>query len=314
MAKYRDNLPQLNGDKFITDGGLETTLVFHEGYDLPEFAAFDLLKNEEGYELFNNYYSTYAAIARDYSLGLILDSFTWRASSIWGEKLGYSQEALADVNNKAIKLLQGIRNEYENERTKMVISACIGPRGDGYNPADLMTEEEAQRYHSIQIETFSKTQADFLSAATMTNIEEAIGLTRAANSAGMPVVISFTVETNGKLPSGQTLKEAIEKVDKATNIPPIYYMVNCAHPTHFEGELATDEPWVLRIRGIRANASNKSHAELDEAGEVDDGSPVELGRQYKELTDRLNHLNILGGCCGTDQRHIEEICKAWIGI
>jgi len=314
MAKYRANLPQLNGDKFITDGGLETTLVFHEGYDLPEFAAFDLLKNDEGYELFNNYYSTYAAIARDYSLGLILDSFTWRASSIWGEKLGYSQEALADVNNKAIKLLQGVRNEYENERTKMVISACIGPRGDGYNPAELMTVEEAQRYHSIQIETFSKTQADFLSAATMNNIEEAIGLTRAANSAGMPVVISFTVETNGKLPSGQTLKEAIEKVDKATNIPPIYYMVNCAHPTHFEGELATGESWVLRIRGIRANASTKSHAELDEAIELDDGSPVELGRQYKELTDRLNHLNVLGGCCGTDQRHIEEICRAWIGI
>ena len=314
MAKYRDNLPQLNGDKFITDGGLETTLVFHEGYGLPEFAAFDLLKKDDGYELFKNYYSIYAVIARDYSVGFVLDSFTWRASSIWGEKLGYSKQALEDVNDKAIKLLQDVRNEYENERTKMVISACIGPRGDGYNPADLMTEEEAQRYHSIQIETFSKTQADFVSAATINNIEEAIGLTRAANSAGMPVVISFTVETNGKLPSGQTLKEAIEKVDKATNIPPIYYMVNCAHPSHFDGELATGESWVKRIRGIRANASTKSHAELDGSEELDDGNPIELSRQCKELTDRLNHINVLGGCCGTDQRHIEEICKAWISI
>jgi len=313
MAKYRTNLPQLNGDKFLTDGGLETTLVFHQGHDLPEFAAFDLLKTDDGYGLFNKYYSTYAAIAKNHNVGFILDSFTWRASSIWGEKLGYSKNALADVNYKAIELLHDIRNKYENEKTKMVISGCIGPRGDGYNPTDLMNEEEAQRYHSIQIETFSKTQADFVSASTMNNVEEAIGLTRAAKSAGMPVVISFTVETDGKLPSGQTLKEAIEKVDKATNNTPVYYMVNCAHTSHFKGALVPGESWVQRIRGIRANASTKSHAELDEAGELDDGNPVKLGRQYKELTDRLHHLNVLGGCCGTDHRHIEEICKAWIG-
>ena len=273
-----------------------------------------MLKNEDGYDLFNKYYSTYAAIARDHSVGFILDSFTWRASSNWGEKLGYSKIALADVNYKAIELLQDVRNEYENEKTKMVISACVGPRGDGYNPADRMTEEEAQRYHTIQIETFSGTQADFVSASTMNNVEEAIGLARAAKSAGIPVVISFTVETDGKLPSGQPLKEAIEKVDAATNNIPVYYMVNCAHPTHFEGALAPDESWVQRIRGIRANASTKSHAELDEAEELDDGSPVELGRQYKELTDRFYHINVLRGCCGTDHRPIEEICKAWIGI
>jgi len=221
---------------------------------------------------------------------------------------------LAEVNHKAIELLQAVRKEHENENTKMVISACIGPRGDGYNPADSMTAEEAQRYHSIQIDTFSKTQADFVSASTMNNVAEAIGLTRAAESAGMPVVISFTVETNGKLPSGQTLKEAIEKVDKATDNTPVYYMVNCAHPTHFEGALAPGESWVKRIRGIRANASIKSHAELDEAEELDDGNPAEFGRQYKELTDRLHHINVLGGCCGTDQRHIQEISRAWIGV
>ena len=313
MAKYRTNLPQLNGGKFITDGGLETTLVFHEGHNLPEFAAFNLLKNDGGYEIFEKYYSTYAAIAIDHNIGLILESFTWRASSIWGEKLGYSKKALADVNRKAIELLHDVRNEYENEKTKMVIGGCIGPRGDGYNPDNLMSEEEAQCYHTIQIETFSNTQADFVSASTMNNAEEAIGLTRAAKAAGMPVVISFTVETDGKLPSGQALKEAIEKVDKATNATPAYYMVNCAHPTHFEGTLASGESWVQRIFGIRANASTKSHAELDEAEKLYDGNPVELGRKFKELTDRLHHLNVLGGCCGTDHRHIEEICKAWIG-
>jgi S-methylmethionine-dependent homocysteine/selenocysteine methylase len=247
-------------------------------------------------------------------LGFILESDTWRASSEWGKKLGYSKEALVDINRKAIELLQDIRTEYENEKSKMVISGCIGSQGDGYNPTDMMSEEEAERYHTVQIETFSETQADLVSAFTMTNTAEVIGLTRAAKSAGMPVVISFTVETDGKLPSGQTLKEAIEKVDKATNNTPVYYMVNCAHPTHFEGALAPGESWAQRIRGIRANASTKSHAELDGAEELDDGNPVELGRQCKELTDRLHHLNVLGGCCGTDHRHVEEICKAWIGI
>jgi len=314
MAKYRNNLPQLKGDIFLTDGGLETTLIFHDGLELPEFAAFDLLKNEDGRERLYKYYSTYAAIARDYKMGLILESVTWRASSGWGKKLGYSKEALADMNRKAIELLQDIRTEYENEKSKMVISGCIGSQGDGYNPADMMSEEEAERYHTVQIETFSETQADLVSAFTMTNTAEVIGLARAAKSAGMPVVISFTVETDGKLPSGQTLKEAIEKVDKETNNKPVYYMINCAHPTHFEGALASGESWVQRIRGIRANASTKSHAELDEVEEIDDGDPVELGREYKELTDRLHHLNVLGGCCGTDHRHVEEICKARIGI
>jgi S-methylmethionine-dependent homocysteine/selenocysteine methylase len=311
MAKYRNNLPQLYGDKFLTDGGLETILVFHEGYELPEFAAFVLLINDDGREWLYKYYSTYATIARDNKVGFILESDTWRASSEWGKKLGYSKEALVDINRKAIELLQDIRTEYENEKSKMVISGCIGSRGDGYNPTDRMSEQEAERYHTAQIETFSETQADLVSAFTMTNTAEVIGLTRAAKSASMPVVISFTVETDGKLPSGQTLKEAIEKVDKETNNTPAYYMINCAHPTHFEGALASGESWVQRIRGIRANASTKSHVELDGCEELDEGNPVELGHQYKELTGRLHHLNVLGGCCGTDHRHVEEICKAW---
>ena len=313
MAKYRTNLPQLNGDKFLADGGLETTLIFHEGLELPEFAACDLLKNGDGRVQLYKYYSAYAAIARDHKVGIVLESATWRTSSEWGKKLGYSKEVLVDMNHKAIDLLHDIRTEYENDKSKMVISGCIGSRGDGYNNSSMMSEEEAERYHTAQIETFSETQADLVSALTMTNTAEVIGLTRAAKSAGMPVVISFTVETDGKLPSGETLKEAIEEVDKATDNTPVYYMINCAHPTHFEETMASGESWVKRIRGIRANASAKSHADLDEAEELDDGNPVELARQCKELTERLHHLNVLGGCCGTDHRHIEEICKAWIG-
>lgn len=312
MTKYRKDLPQLTSDLFLTDGGLETTLIFHNGLELPYFAAFDLLKTGKGREHLYEYFSTYAHIARDHNVGIILESATWRASSDWGKKLDYSRESLADINHRAIELLQDIRNEYENEKNKIVISGCVGPRGDGYDLADIKSEEEAELYHRTQIETFSETNADLVTALTLTYAEEAIGLARAAKSAAMPIVISFTVETDGKLPSGQTLKDAIEEVDKATNNTPVYYMVNCAHPTHFEQELSAGEPWLQRLRGIRANASAKSHAELDEAVELDDGNPVELGSQYSKLRRRFRNLNVLGGCCGTDHRHIEEIFKACV--
>ncbi len=310
MQRYRNNLPQLSGDLFLTDGGIETTLIFHDGLDLPEFAAFDLLKDEEGFGALRRYFRTYAAIAAKYRVGFILESATWRASSDWGAKIGYSADDLKVKNQQAIELLNEIRAEYEDANTKFVISGCIGPRGDGYSPSEFMTEEEAERYHKVQIETFSDTNTDMVTAITMTYFEEAVGITRAAKSLGMPVVISFTVETDGKLPSGQSLKDAIQKVDEATSNYPAYYMINCAHPTHFENVLVENEPWLNRIRGLRANASALSHAELDEAEELDDGSPSELSSQYKELRNKLSNLNVLGGCCGTDHRHIEEIIKA----
>lgn len=310
MAKYRNELPQLSGGIFLTDGGIETTLVFHEGLDLPHFAAFHLLKDREGAAALRKYFRTYAAIAREYEVGFILEAPTWRANPDWFMKLGYADGALAEVNRQSIALLQDIRSEFENEKTKMVISGCIGPRGDGYIPASAMSEAEAQRYHLEQISAFSDAGADMVTAITMNYVEEAIGITRAARSAGMPVAISFTVETNGKLPTGQTLQDAIEKVDEATDNAPVYYMINCAHPTHFESTLATDESWVKRIRGLRANASTKSHTELNESTMLDVGEPVELGRQHRQLLSRLKNLTVFGGCCGTDHRHVEEICKS----
>ncbi|NEP09233.1 MAG: homocysteine S-methyltransferase family protein [Symploca sp. SIO2C1] len=314
MARYRNNLPQLSSDLFLTDGGMETTLIFHEGLDLPEFAAFDLLKNDKGYQALEKYFHTYATIAKNNEVGFILESATWRANPDWGTKLGYDDQALADMNRKAIALLHDIRAEYETEKTKMVISGCIGPRGDGYNPSEQMSETEAEQYHRQQIATFRDADADMVTAITMTYTEEAIGIVRAAKSVGMPVAISFTVETDGRLPTSQTLKDAIAQIDATTNNAPAYYMINCAHPTHFADVLVPGEPWLERIRGIRANASTKSHAELDESEELDDGNPEELGTQYHELKDRLKNLNILGGCCGTDHRHLEAISKACISM
>ena len=314
MARYRHHLPQLSGGLFLTDGGIETTLIFHEGLTLPYFAAFDLLKHDEGYAALQKYFRTYADIARRYGVGCILESATWRASPDWGTKLGYSTTELTELNRKAITLLHEIRDAYELGTTPIVISGCIGPRGDGYNPAALMTEEAAERYHTMQAQTFREMEADLVTAITMTYAAEAIGLTRAALAAQMPVVISFTVETDGRLPTGQTLREAIEQVDDATGRGPAYYMINCAHPTHFVGALTAGEPWLDRIRGVRANASTKSHAELDEAAELDDGNPEDLGRQYRELKGKLPQLNVMGGCCGTDHRHVEATCQACLPL
>ncbi|HEU5102858.1 MAG TPA: homocysteine S-methyltransferase family protein [Roseiflexaceae bacterium] len=310
MTKYRDQLPQLTGKLCLTDGGIETTLIFHEGLDLPEFAAFDLLKHAAGRAALQKYFRTYAALAQAYEVGFILESATWRANPDWGQKLGYSAGELADANRAAIDLLRGIRDQYETENTPMVISGCIGPRGDGYNPTAIMSADQAQHYHQIQIEVFKHSGADMVTAITMNYVEEAIGIARAAKLAGMPAAISFTVETDGKLPTGQTLQEAIEIVDEATGSAPAYYMINCAHPRHFEDALAAGEPWIERIYGLRANASTKSHAELNESAELDQGDPVELGREHRQLMGKLKNLCVLGGCCGTDHRHIEEIFKA----
>ena len=310
MATYRASLPQMAGGLFLTDGGIETTLIFHEGLDLPDFAAFHLLKTEEGQAALKKYFQTYTNLAKQFGSGLILESATWRASSNWGNKLGYTARELAEANRRAINLLEGMRKEQATDTLPMVISGCVGPRGDGYVPDNAMNEKQAEAYHRAQIETFADTNADMVCAITMNDCAEAVGVARAAANMNMPVAISFTVEIDGKLPTGQSLADAIAEVDDATLAYPAYYMINCAHPTHFEPTLAKDGAWLERIRGLRANASNKSHAELNEAADLDIGNPDELGGQYATLKSRLKQLNVMGGCCGTDHRHIEAIAKA----
>ena len=310
MSKYRQSLPQLTGDLFLTDGGIETTLIFHDGFDLPHFAAFDLFKRGEGRDALRRYFRTYASIAKAYGVGFILESATWRASPDWAAMLGYSGADLDAANREAVALLEEVRQEFETEESRMVVSGCVGPRGDGYAPESHMTVEEAETYHREQIGSFAKTAADMVTAITMTYVEEAIGIVRAAQAFGLPVVISFTTETDGRLPSGQSLRKAIETVDRVTGSAPAYYMINCAHPTHFQDALEAGETWVTRIRGLRSNASTLSHAELDEAEELDDGNPEELAQQHGHLKGNFGHINVFGGCCGTDHRHVEEICKA----
>jgi S-methylmethionine-dependent homocysteine/selenocysteine methylase len=307
----RTELPQLKGDLFLTDGGLETTLIFHRGRDLPEFAAFDLLKDETGIEELRRYYVSYLELAKEHDAGFVLESPTWRASPRWAEAIGYSASELDKANRRAIALMAELRDRYEGDVSPIVISGNIGPQDDGYDPKEKLSADQASHYHSTQIGTFADTEADMATALTMTYVDEAIGVTRAAQQAGLPVAISFTLETDGRLPSGQPLGEAIEDTDAATDAAPAYYMINCAHPTHFEDALDRNEQWARRIRGLRANASTRSHAELDEATQLDDGDPEDLGVRYAQLRDRLPELNVLGGCCGTDDRHVGRICRAW---
>lgn len=315
MAKYRSNLPQLGDKTFLTDSGLETTFIFHDKVDLPLMASITLHATDEGEQRLRDYFVRHIEIAKERNAGFVLESASWRASPDWGAKLGYSPADLIALNRKAIALLVALRGEHETPQCPMPISGNIGPRGDGYSPDRMMAGDEAMRYHAFQCDLFADTEADMISAFTMTHSGEAIGIARAASAVEMPVVISFTTETDGRLPSGETMREAIEKTDDVTSGAPAYYMINCAHPTHFVDALEKGESWVKRLRGLRANSSMRSHAELDNSPDLDIGDPVDLGRRYAHLRGALGtRFNILGGCCGTDHRHVKAIAEACLPL
>jgi S-methylmethionine-dependent homocysteine/selenocysteine methylase len=310
MGASTRGLPMLSGDLFLTDTGIETTLIFLDGFDLPAFAAFVLLDDEQGRARLQRYFSEHSAVAQRAGTGFVFESPTWRSNPDWGAEVGYEPAALDRVNRDAIRLLTEARDDARIPRERTAISGCIGPRSDGYHPANIMSPDEAQRYHDVQISTFADTNADLVTAVTMTNVPEAIGIVRAASAHDIPAVISFTLETDGVLPCGDALGDAITAVDDATDGGAAYFMVNCAHPTHFANVLDADAPWATRLRGVRANASRRSHAELDEATDLDDGNPTELAKEYADLRARMPSLNVFGGCCGTDLRHIEQVGAA----
>jgi len=310
MPKYRHNLPQLDSRKYyITDGGLETNLIFKYGINLPEFAAFTLLNDPVGESLIKDYFKHYVDLALRYGVGLQLESATWRASRSWGEKLGYTKDQLEQVNHKAIELLVNLRTAYETPDCPFIISGCIGPKSDGYITHGDTSISNSKMYHLDQIRSLSKTKADMVCACTIPEYKEATGIVLAAKEVDIPVAIGFTLEIDGRLPSGQSMREAIEFVDRETQNYVSYYMINCVHPTHIMNTLKRNESWKKRIQSIRVNASCKSHAELNEAATLDEGDIVNLGLQYAQLSALLPHLNVVGGCCGTDHRHVESIIK-----
>jgi S-methylmethionine-dependent homocysteine/selenocysteine methylase len=303
----------MTGQLILTDGGLETTLIFHEGVDLEHFAAFPLLDEAGGRDVLRAYFVPFLALAREHGAVFQLDTPTWRANRDWGARLGYDAAALDRVNRDAVAFAREVAAAYARD-VAVRVNGAIGPRGDGYVVGERMTADEATRYHADQVGSFAAAGADVVGAATMTYPEEAIGVARAAADAGIPALVSFTVETDGRLPDGTELGAAIAAVEAATGGSPEAYMINCAHPTHFAGVLGeADDACRARIAGLRANASRMSHEELDAAEELDAGDPLDLAERYVALRDQLPELAILGGCCGTDHRHVGAIASAWRG-
>ncbi|MEL6871243.1 MAG: homocysteine S-methyltransferase family protein [Pseudomonadota bacterium] len=305
MSTSQRPLPSAGGPLYLTDGGMETTLIFRQGFDLPEFSSLVMMTTPDKRAAVADYAETYFDIARKAGLGMVIETATWRASPDWTTRIGFHGLGdLADANRQAVELLADVRGKARYEAVDIIISGCIGPRGDGYDAGSIMSADEAEAYHAWQVGILSETSADVISGLTMTNIAEAIGLARAAKAAGCRSVISFTVETDGRLPTGDTLARAIAEVDAATHHAPAYYMVNCAHPIHLAGSLDLPAGLRQRLRGIRANASKCSHAELDAMETLDDGDPLELGGEMATICAANSNLRVFGGCCGTDDRHI----------
>lgn len=297
---------------YLTDGGLETSLIFHDQVDLPNFASFVELNSDDGRARLANYFGKYLDAAKEQETGFVLDTVTWRANAAWGAAMGMDHAAIGKTNEDAVAFALELREKWESDTFPIVINGAIGPSGDGYAIEDALTAEASQAIHSVQINALARSGVDLVTAVTMTHSGEAIGIVEAAKVAEVPIVVSFTVELDGNLPTGQSIGEAIAEVDAATDNGPVYYMINCAHPSHFEGALKRGETWMERIKGIRANASRMSHAELDDAETLDDGNPGELASDYQRLQDLLPNLKVLGGCCGTDHRHVSAIGHACV--
>jgi homocysteine S-methyltransferase len=297
----------------LTDGGLETVLVFHEGIDLPAFAAFPLLDTADGRDTLLRYHREFMRIAADAGAGYIHETPTWRANPAWGDELGYGPADLQRIAVDSVRLGASLRDEWTGAGS-FLISGCIGPRGDGYVPGTTMTPDEAAAFHRPQVRDLREAGADLVTSFTLSYADEGTGLVTAAAEAGAPVVVGFTLETDGRLPSGEALSDAIQSVDAATGAYASWFMINCAHPEHVLPGLDDEGPWTTRIGAVRANASRMTHAELDEAEVLDDGDPEDLARGYLDLARRLPGLRVVGGCCGTDARHVAAIGQAMVGV
>lgn len=306
--KYRDKLPQLNGHDVATQGGMETWLQYVDGFELQHFCFFDLLNNSKAVTALRDYHRKIIEAVIPHGFGILAEGLHYRASRDWGELLGYSREGLVEINFRGVEFYKELADEYESGDNPMPIGGVIGPRGDAYEIGKTPDAAEAEEYHSEQIQTLTDAGVDMITAATLSFVDEAIGIARAAKSAQIPIVLSFFTNSDGNLESGPTVREAIEAVDAATDSAPAYYMINCSHPLEFEPALEEAE-WTRRLGGFMPNAVASEKLSLCTLGHLEDGDPEELGHQMGSLARRFPHMTVWGGCCGTDSRHLGQICK-----
>jgi S-methylmethionine-dependent homocysteine/selenocysteine methylase len=294
----------LRAERYVTDGGMETDLIFHRGWDLPEFASFPLLDSQSGRDELHRYFDGYADVAHAAGAGFLVETATWRANPDHAAAIGYGPDDVVRISRDAVMFALEVADRHRERVADVLVGGVVGPRRDGYVSEAPTAPKDAEEYHRPQLEAFATAGADYAVAYTMTDPGEAIGVVRAARSVGLPVAISFTVETDGLLPSGDTLAAAIAHVDDMA--PPDHFLVNCAHPVHIAAGL-DDGRWTERIVGVRPNSSRLSHAELDAATELDEGDRDELSASHRSIAGMLPSLRIVGGCCGTDARHVAAL-------
>ncbi|MCH9663117.1 MAG: homocysteine S-methyltransferase family protein [Gammaproteobacteria bacterium] len=302
--------PYGSGEVFLTEGGSETEIMYRHGFELPEFAMFPLLDNPKAVTIMRDMYCAQLDVAAEYGLSFLLTGLDYRASPDWGGKLGYSPQSLADANIAAIHFLRDIAKDYKGQIPRLLIGGILGPRGDAYNLNASITTESAEDYHAVQLETLKTAGVDFASALTFNNVPEAVGAARAAAKIGVSLSISLTLDNTYCLKSGPSLAEAITAIDEQTGADaPDFYLLNCSHPVEYEPALGEGD-WIKRLRGVRPNASKMEKIALCKLGHLEDGNPVELGRQLADLSIRYTHMDIFGGCCGTGDLHLREIAIA----
>ena len=308
MVDHQSFPPQQEGRFYLSEGGTETELMYKYGFELPHFAMFPLLENPDAMSKMREMFRSYLEVAAKHKTCALMGGLDYRASPDWGELLGYSPGGLAEANIQSIEFLREIADEYASEIPAILIQGLIGPRGDAYERNETITENEAEDYHSVQLETLKKAGVDLALALTFNNIPESIGVARAAAKIGVPLGISLTLDSTSKLSSGQSLVEAITTIDKETDQSPEFYLINCSHPVEYEPAIEPGD-WINRVRGVRPNASKMDKIALCKIGHLEEGDPVELGELCGDLARRYPHMDVWGGCCGTWNSHLDEIAK-----
>lgn len=300
---------QQEGVLYLSEGGQETEIMYKFGHDLPEFAMFTLLDNPSAMAEVRGMYQRYLDVAARHGFAVLMGGLDYRASPDWAGKLGYSASALSDAQLRAIEFLREVSRPYHSLLPEIRYVGIVGPRGDAYELNLTITAAEAEDYHSVQVDTLRKAKVDLVSAMTINSVEEAIGISRAAHAAGLPLSLSFTLDSTSRLKSGPSIREAIEEVDAQTGIArPDFYGINCSHPVEFEPALEPGD-WILRVRSLRPNAAKMDKSSLCTLGHLEEGDPCELGGEMGELARRYPHIDIWGGCCGTWEMHLDEIAQ-----
>ena len=301
---------QVSGLIYLTEGGQETEVMYRHGFDLPEFAMFPLLDQPDAVEVVRAMYSAVLDTAERHGCAVLLGGLDYRASPDWAGLIGYDPTALAAMQTRAIEFLREVSDPYRDRLPDVRIAGIVGPRGDAYQVNPTITADESEEYHSVQLATLAASGVDLVEAMTFNNVDEAVGLARAASSAGLPLSVSFVLDSDHNLNGGPSLKEAIESVDAAAGSDrPAFYGINCSHPFEFMPAIESGE-WFKRIRCLRPNAAAADKISLCTLGHLEEGDPVELGSLMGQLAADYPHIDIWGGCCGTWDKHLDHIARS----